>query len=155
MAKGGGLRDACSSPPRLTMNGPEIFSFTLSAVPRLVKQLMDRAKITPNEVDLYVFHQANRYLLEHLRDKLSLPEEKFPITLRQQGNTVSSSLPMALDTLASRGQLSRGARLMLVGFGVGYSWGAALATWQPSPLSPGEAVLRTPHTTVSPVQVAR
>jgi 3-oxoacyl-[acyl-carrier-protein] synthase-3 len=154
IARGGGLREPGSVLPRLTMNGPEIFSFTLSAVPRLVRQLMAQAEITPEDIDLFVFHQANRYMLEHLRDKLSLPDKKFPITLREQGNTVSSSVPMALDTQASRGELKQGARLMLVGFGVGYSWGATLATWQPSPLTPKGPSLRTPHSNVLPARVA-
>src|SRR5690606_13010515 len=95
------------------------------------------------EIDQFVFHQANRYMLEHLRDKMQIPQEKFPITLRHQGNTVSSTIPMALDQLATQGNLRPGQRLMLVGFGVGYSWGATLATWQPA-LIPQSAV-RAPH----------
>jgi 3-oxoacyl-[acyl-carrier-protein] synthase-3 len=113
-------------PDHLHMNGPEIFSFTLRAVPRAVGELLERAGRTIDEVDLFVFHQANRYMLEHLRGKLKIPPEKFVLASSHCGNTVSSTIPIALKESARRGQLPGGRLVMLVGFGVGYSWGATL-----------------------------
>jgi len=113
-------------PDNLYMNGPEIFSFTLRAVPRAVKELLTRAQRTIDDVDLFVFHQANRYMLDHLRDRLQIPTEKFVMALSHCGNTVSSTIPIALKEAFSRQQLPPGRLVMLVGFGVGYSWGATL-----------------------------
>jgi len=113
----------------LTMNGPEIFTFTLRAVPAAVKSLLQRAERHLDEIDLFVFHQANRYMLTHLRDKLGIPEEKFVIAMEHVGNTVSNSIPLALKTARESGQLKAGQLVMLVGFGVGYSWGACLVRW--------------------------
>jgi 3-oxoacyl-[acyl-carrier-protein] synthase-3 len=115
-----------SSAGHLYMNGPEIFTFTLQAVPRAVHSLLARAKRTIEEIDLFVFHQANRHLLDHLRTKLKIPAEKFVLALDHCGNTVSSTIPIALKEAAARDQLPPGRLVMLVGFGVGYSWGATL-----------------------------
>jgi 3-oxoacyl-[acyl-carrier-protein] synthase-3 len=113
----------------LYMNGAAIFNFTIQMVPEAVKQLLAKAGVTQNDVDLFVFHQANRFILEHLRRKLQIPAEKFVVSLEQTGNTVSSSIPMALQEAQEKGRLARGALVMLVGFGVGYSWGATLVRW--------------------------
>jgi 3-oxoacyl-[acyl-carrier-protein] synthase-3 len=111
------------------MDGAEIFSFTLRAVPPLVERLLERAGKTRDEIDLFVFHQANRYMLEHLRKRLKLPAEKFVVDLADCGNTVSSTIPIALERAVHAGRVRDGALVMLVGFGVGYSWGATLVRW--------------------------
>jgi 3-oxoacyl-[acyl-carrier-protein] synthase-3 len=113
-------------PDNLYMNGPEIFTFTLQTVPAAVKALLARAGRTMDDVDRFVFHQANRYMLEHLRNKIRIPEEKFVVALSHCGNTVSSTIPIALAEARRNGQLPPGTLAMLVGFGVGYSWGATL-----------------------------
>lgn len=76
-----------------------------------------------------MFHQANKYMLEHLRKRIKIPAEKFHVSMAQCGNTVSSTLPIALNHAAAAGQLKDGSTVMLVGFGVGYSWGATLLRW--------------------------
>ena len=111
------------------MNGPAIFSFTLKAVPKVVTQLLMRAGKRIEDIDLFVFHQASRYMLEHLRSKLAIPESKFYVCLKHCGNTVSSTIPIALKSAEQECRLKPGYQLMLVGFGVGYSWGAALVRW--------------------------
>jgi 3-oxoacyl-[acyl-carrier-protein] synthase III len=115
----------------LYMNGPEIFNFTLREIPRVVTDLLDRAKKTSDDIDLFVFHQANHYMLEHLRKKLRIAEDKFFVSMKHCGNTVSSSIPIALADAVRIGKLHVGATVMLVGFGVGYSWGATLVRWSP------------------------
>jgi 3-oxoacyl-[acyl-carrier-protein] synthase-3 len=119
------------SPNHLYMNGPEIFSFTLREIPRVVAELLDRTKKTSDEIDLFVFHQANHYMLEHLRRKLHIAEDKFFVSMKHCGNTVSSSIPIALTDAVRMGKLRAGATVMLVGFGVGYSWAATLVKWSP------------------------
>lgn len=113
----------------LFMNGAEIFNFTLRAIPRCVEALLDRARLGADDIDLFVFHQANHYMLEHLRKKLKLPEEKFVVVMRHCGNTVSSTIPIALKHAQQDGRLKPGHLIMLVGFGVGYSWAATLVRW--------------------------
>lgn len=115
----------------LWMNGPEIFNFTLRIVPDVVQRVLAKAGLKQEEVDLFVFHQANQYMLEHLRKKLGVPAEKYVVALAHTGNTVSCSIPIALREAEAAGRLRPGARMMLVGFGVGYSWGATMIRWQP------------------------
>jgi 3-oxoacyl-[acyl-carrier-protein] synthase-3 len=111
------------------MNGPEIFNFALDVVPQAVEDLLGRAGKAVEDVDLYVFHQANRHMLEHLRKKLGIRPDRFALALEHCGNTVSSSIPIALREASDAGKLRPGALVMLVGFGVGYSWAASLLRW--------------------------
>ncbi len=117
------------SSDNLFMDGAEVFNFTLSAVPRSVEALLAKAQITAADVDLFVFHQANRTMLEHLRKRVKIPAEKFEVSMSHCGNTVSSTIPIALKHALDGSRLRPGQLVMLVGFGVGYSWGATLARW--------------------------
>jgi 3-oxoacyl-[acyl-carrier-protein] synthase-3 len=78
------------------------------------------------DIDLFVFHQANAYMLEGLRSKINIPPEKFIVRMRDCGNTVSATIPIALEAIRAEGVIKPGQRIMLVGFGVGYSWGACI-----------------------------
>jgi len=75
------------------------------------------------------FTQANQYVLDHLRKKLRIPPEKFCLWMKSCGNTTASSIPIALKHALAEGRLARGQLAMMVGFGVGYSWGATLLEW--------------------------
>ncbi len=108
---------------------PEIFTFTLRAVPAVVGELLRKADRKLDDIDAFIFHQANRHMLEHLRKRLHIPESRFPVCLEDCGNTVSSTIPIALKQCVERNQLRPGMTAMLVGFGVGYSWGATLIEW--------------------------
>jgi 3-oxoacyl-[acyl-carrier-protein] synthase-3 len=124
----GGFRQAGEAQD-LFMNGPEIFNFTLKIVPGTVEKLLVNSGLARDDVALYIFHQANRYMLDHLRKKLALPPERFFVSMAHCGNTVSCSIPIALKDAIDAGRLKSGDRLMLVGFGVGYSWGGTLIQW--------------------------
>ncbi|MGD0342313.1 MAG: 3-oxoacyl-[acyl-carrier-protein] synthase III C-terminal domain-containing protein, partial [Bacteroidales bacterium] len=114
----------------LFMNGPEIFSFTLKVVPSVVARLLERAGVSMNDIDLFVFHQANLFMLQHLQKKLAIPDDRFLIAFDDVGNTVSSSIPIALKKAIMANKIRKNSLLMLVGFGVGYSWGATLVRWE-------------------------
>ncbi|MEO8657022.1 MAG: ketoacyl-ACP synthase III [Bryobacteraceae bacterium] len=116
----------------LFMDGAEIFHFTLEAVPQCVTDLLDRSGKSSADIDLFFFHQANRYMLDHLRKRMKLPEDKFVVAMSDCGNTVSSTIPIAMKRAVEEGRLRSGMTAMLVGFGVGYSWGATLAVWSPA-----------------------
>jgi 3-oxoacyl-[acyl-carrier-protein] synthase-3 len=117
------------SAENLFMNGQEIFAFTLKRVPELFVGVLESARLRAEDIDWFVFHQANRFMLEHLRKKLSIPVEKMIYFHESTGNTVSSTIPLALEEAKQRGILKAGQKLLLAGFGVGYSWGGCLLTW--------------------------
>jgi 3-oxoacyl-[acyl-carrier-protein] synthase III len=114
------------SDANLFMNGPEIFNFTLKSVPMAVSQLLEKSRQKVEGIDFFIFHQASRFMLERLRAKVGVPEEKFWIDIEQVGNTVSSTIPIAYEQARAQGRLRSGDRLMAVGFGVGYSWSAGM-----------------------------
>ncbi|OMF96837.1 ketoacyl-ACP synthase III [Paenibacillus sp. FSL R7-0337] len=113
----------------LYMNGPEIFNFSLKEVPKSINNLMEKEGTTIEEYDYFIFHQANQFMLEHLRKKLRIEREKFSIQVDDCGNTVSSSIPIALKRELINGKIRKGDRIMMVGFGVGYSWAASSIVW--------------------------
>lgn len=117
------------SDDNLYMNGAEIFTFTLLSVPKAVKALLNASSCTLDQIDLFVFHQANKFMLESLRKKCGIPPEKFVLAYEKFGNTVSSTIPIALKEAELSGKLKPGMKVMLVGFGVGYSWAANLLEW--------------------------
>jgi 3-oxoacyl-[acyl-carrier-protein] synthase-3 len=119
----GSIRSAAN----LFMDGHELFLFSLKRVPDLVKRLLAKTALTADEIDTYVFHQANAFMNEHLRVKMHIPKEKAPLSMVDVGNTVSNTIPLTLSRIAM--QLSPGKRVVLVGFGVGYSWGACMLEW--------------------------
>lgn len=108
----------------LYMDGAAIMGFTLGAVPAAIGKLLDRAGKSMDDFDTVVLHQASAFILNRLRQKLAIPAEKFVVALGDCGNTVSSTIPLALAPLLQDG---RPRRVMLVGFGVGYSWAATQA----------------------------
>lgn len=113
----------------LYMDGPDIFNFTLRVVPATVSTILEKAGLEQDDIDLFVFHQANAFMLEHLRKKLGVPAERFFVSLAESGNTVSSTIPIALANAERSGALKPGMRVMLLGFGVGLSWGGLVMTW--------------------------
>jgi 3-oxoacyl-[acyl-carrier-protein] synthase-3 len=113
----------------LYMNGPKVFQFVIDQIPIAVHSLLRKAHVLLVDIDLFVFHQANAYLLRELRDILGIKEEKFYIDLEHAGNTVSSTIPIALNNAQRANRLVNGSVVMLVGFGVGFSWSATILRW--------------------------
>ena len=112
------------SSDHLYMNGGEIFSFTLIRVPKMVKQTLEKNNLTKDDINLYVFHQANKFMLDHLRKKLKIDEDRFFMNMENIGNTVSSTIPIALADAKAVGKLH--GNVLIAGFGVGLSWGATI-----------------------------
>ena len=108
------------SPDYLYMNGSEIFNFTLDAVPVLVNDTLSKNHLNLDDINLFVFHQANKYMLNFLRKKIKISEPLFFYYMEKTGNTVSSTIPIAMEE-AQRTHLLTG-NILLAGFGVGYSW---------------------------------
>lgn len=109
------------SSDHLFMDGGEIFNFTAEAVPVLIEDVLNKNELKQEEVDLFIFHQANQYMMNYLRKLIEIDKEKFFIYLDKVGNTVSSTIPIAIYE-AKKDNLLNG-NIVLAGFGVGYSWG--------------------------------
>lgn len=105
----------------LYMNGSAIFEFTCEAVPPLVSDILLKNNIKDEDVNLYVFHQANKYMINYLRKLLDIDKDRFYIYLSEVGNTVSSTIPIALCEAKRENRLK--GNVIIAGFGVGYSWG--------------------------------
>lgn len=116
---------------RLYMDGPSLLNFTIVAVPKLIEQVLELAKLRDDDIDVYLLHQATRKMLEQLQTRLKLDETKLPIRLEHYGNTVSSTLPILINDLRREAKLRPGTSTLLVGFGVGWSWAgcAWTETW--------------------------
>ena len=116
----------------LYMDGPSLISFTVGQIPGLVENILEQSQTPRDEVELFLFHQATRKMLEQLQTRLGLDESRLPIMLEKCGNTVSSTIPILIDDLRANGQLRHGMKSMLVGFGVGWSWAGCMwrETWQ-------------------------
>lgn len=112
----------------LYMNGSAIFEFSMRRVPELFASLFDD-EFTIDHVDLFAFHQANKFMLDSLRRRIKLPSEKFIAEFAHCGNTVSSSIPIALKESLNKGVLVEGKTVAGVGFGVGYSWAGCIIKW--------------------------
>ena len=104
------------------MCGAEVFNFTIKTVPKALEEVLKKNNLTKQTADYFVFHQANQYMLEHLRKKCEIPENKFCINMENYGNTVSSTIPMALEKALIDKSIKYSDTVILVGFGVGYSW---------------------------------
>ncbi|MGR3811453.1 ketoacyl-ACP synthase III [Jiulongibacter sp. NS-SX5] len=112
----------------LFMNGAGVFNFTLEAVPALVKETLAKNDISGVEdVNWFVFHQANSFMLNHLRKKVGIDKENFLMHMQTCGNTVSSTLPIVLKE--HQDKFKNGQKALLAGFGVGYSWGGTILTF--------------------------
>jgi len=108
------------------MNGSAVFMFTMRVVPKAVNDLLIKEKCNTEDIDLFVFHQASKLVIDNLKRLLKLSNEKVFENYQLVGNTVSSSIPIALSQAKSAKKIKKGSVVMLVGFGVGLSWGATI-----------------------------
>ncbi len=134
----GGFRQripTCTLDNCVTMNGANIFNFTIKRVPALIRETLDGAGITPEAVDYFILHQSNQFIMRHLIKKIGVAADKVPFTIGEFGSAGGPSVPLTI----TNGQLNRPADtallLLLVAYGVGLSWGSALIDL------PGDAVL--------------
>lgn len=111
------------------MSGPDIFNFTLDIVPKTIDEVCRKNGLTRDEVDFFVFHQANKFMLDTIRKVNMIPRDKFYIDLEDVGNTVSSTIPIALRRAQDNGIIPNGAKVMLMGFGVGLSWAGTIVNF--------------------------
>ena len=112
----------------LFMDGPEIFNFTIETVPALIKKTLKKNAMEQKDIRMFILHQANSYILSFLRKITRIPENQFYLNMVNIGNTVSSTIPVALEDLLESNQIQSGDKVLVAGFGVGYSYGATILT---------------------------
>lgn len=110
----------------LYMNGPEILNYTLERIPEMITEVLEKNKVMMDDIDLHVYHQANAYIAKLQRRKMKIPEEKYYHCYEHCGNTVSSSIPIALKEAIKDGSIRKGMKVVSVAQGLGYSWGGFL-----------------------------
>ena len=124
--RGGGFRDREPADPRdlcVRMDGGGIFNFTVKRVPALIKETLEFAGLAVQDVNGFLFHQSNKFIMQHIAKKCELPQDRVPLTLDRFGNCGGPSVAVALTQATPN--VARG-RVMMLGYGVGLSWGAAL-----------------------------
>lgn len=146
IVEGGGFRDRTPANPNklfVTMNGANVFNFTIKRIPSLVEETLRQASTDLEAVDYFILHQSNLFIMKHLAKKAGIPEAKLPFTIQRFGSTGGPSVPLTI----TQGNLirppDRSLKLMLVGYGVGLSWGSALLDLSPDAL--------LDHVTLDPV----
>ena len=108
------------------MDGEAVFNFTIERIPLLIEGCLKNNAIQKEDVDYYVFHQANKYMLNTLRKVNNLPKDRFFVDLSDTGNTTSSTVPIGLAKSLKAGVIKDGMNVMVAGFGVGLSWAATI-----------------------------
>ena len=134
--RGGAFRDRRPADPRhqfLEMDGAAIFNFTIRRVPALVSEALEFSRLSIADVDAFVFHQSNRFIMKHLAKKCGLPDERVPMTIEDMGNGGGPSVAVTL-TRKVRAPETGLRTVMLLGYGVGLSWGAAVVSLDPRTL---------------------
>lgn len=110
----------------IDMDGPGTFFFILKNVPRIIEETLRKNDLALDDIDLFVLHQANYYALEQVRAKLKLAPERFYYHMDQTGNTIQSTIPIALKEAMKEGRVKPGTKVLIAGFGTGISWGATV-----------------------------
>jgi 3-oxoacyl-[acyl-carrier-protein] synthase-3 len=110
----------------LTMDGPAVFKLAVGVLEKAALQVLDKAAMTPSQVDWLIPHQANIRIMQSTARKLGLPMEKVVVTVHEHGNTSAASIPLALDHAVRAGKVQNGQTVLLEGVGGGFTWGAVL-----------------------------
>jgi 3-oxoacyl-[acyl-carrier-protein] synthase-3 len=111
---------------RMYMNGPDIVNFSIKLVPKLLQNTLEKNNLTFEDIDLFIFHQASGFILSVLKRKCKIPDEKFFVYIKDVGNTVSNTIPIALAEAIKQNVAKEGMKVMLLGFGIGFTWGGTV-----------------------------
>lgn len=133
--EGGGFRDRFPEDENkhfVHMNGSGIFNFTIKRVPPLVTETLAGSRFNKEDIDYYIFHQSNQFIMSHLAKKIGLPKEKLPMTIKRFGSAGGPSVPLT-TTMGNLDRCdNRDLKLLMIGYGVGLSWGSALVDLPPT-----------------------
>ena len=116
-------------PEYVNMDGQAVYRFAVKTVPAAISEVLEQAGLTPDDIDLFVLHQANYRIIESVAKRLGQPIDKFPMNLQKCGNTSAASIPIMLDEVVKAGKTKPGDKIVLSGFGAGLTWGACVMEW--------------------------
>ena len=125
----GGQALYCEDNKKIMMNGQDVYRFATRVVPKVIKETIEKAEMTAEDVDIYFLHQANERIIKSIARNLGEAEDKFPMNLSEVGNMSSASIPVLLDEWNREGKIPKGSRLMLAGFGAGLTFGSSVICW--------------------------
>lgn len=111
------------------MDGQEVYKFAVTCVPKVIRALLQKAELESSEIKYFILHQANQRIMESVAKRLKVDVERFPMNIEKYGNTSAASIPILLDEMNKAGQLQAKDKIVLVGFGGGFTWGATLIEW--------------------------
>lgn len=111
------------------MDGQEVFKFAVKKVPQVILEVLEREGLSVEDIDWFILHQANIRIIQSIKKRLNIPEEKIPANVERCGNTSAASIPILLDEMNQQGLLKRGQKIVMAGFGAGLTWGATLLEW--------------------------
>ena len=133
LGAGGDMAITCGGPGSqdrlIRMAGNAVFRFAVERIPQCMDQVLQKTGLTMEQIDHVVCHQANARIIRHVERKLKPLQGKFYLNIQRYGNTSAASIPLCLDEMAETGLLKRGDRVLLTGFGAGFTWGAAVLEW--------------------------
>ncbi|MCL5671587.1 MAG: ketoacyl-ACP synthase III [Acidobacteria bacterium] len=113
----------------IKMRGNELFKVAVRSLEEVSRRVLEQAKVTPEEIDLFIPHQANQRITEAVRERLGLPVEKTYSNISRVGNTSSASIPICLDECVRNGRIKKGDLILMSAFGAGVTWGSVLMRW--------------------------
>ena len=111
------------------MDGQATYKFAVSSVPKLINDVMEKAGVSPDDIDMFLLHQANLRIIEAVQKRVKQPDEKFFININKYGNTSAASVALAMDEAKKEGKLKPGMKVLLAGFGAGKTYGAIIFEW--------------------------
>jgi len=111
------------------MDGQEVYKFVVATVPESIQKVLSAARLTAKDISLFILHQANMRIIKAIAKRLDITEDKFPVILDHCGNISAASVPILLDEVNRNGQLKKGDKILLSGFGAGMTWGTAIIEW--------------------------
>lgn len=114
----------------IKMDGQAIFKFAVRSIPQAIEEVLGKNRLHKGDIRYYVLHQANERIVEAVAKRLGEPAYKFPMNMREYGNTSSASIPLLIHEMKEKDMLRSGDRLVLAGFGGGLTWGTAIVTWK-------------------------
>lgn len=129
LTDGSGATDLMENNNNIEMKGSNIFHFTTKNIPILFNEILKKNNLNKKNIDYFIFHQASKLVIDKLTEILKLDENKVFKNYDKVGNTVSSSIPIALQSLKKNNKIKKNQKIMLVGFGVGLSAAACIIDW--------------------------
>lgn len=113
----------------LYMDGMDVFYFAINSVPNIIQEILEKNNMELNNIDMVILHQANKTILKYIQKRLKLSDDKFYVNMEDTGNTASVTIPLAIENLNNNNKLQEGMNILLLGFGVGYSWCGTIIKW--------------------------